>query len=34
LRKDQKFKNSRQLINQMNKDVILAKKGLNTKLVL
>ena len=34
LRKDQKFKNSRQLIGQMNKDVILAKKGLNTKLVL
>lgn len=34
LRKDQKFKNSRQLISQMNKDVILAKKGLNTKLVL
>ena len=34
LRKDQKFKNSRQLISQMNKDVILAKKGLNIKLVL
>ena len=34
LRKDQKFKNSQQLIKQMNKDVISAKKGLKTKLVL
>jgi riboflavin kinase/FMN adenylyltransferase len=34
LRKDQKFKNSELLINQMNKDVISAKKGLKTKLVL
>ena len=34
IRKDQKFKNPAQLINKMNKDVILAKKGLKTKLVL
>ena len=34
LRKDQKFKNSQQLIKQMNKDVISAKKGLKTQLVL
>tara|TARA_Y100000590_G_scaffold407770_1_gene498370 strand:- start:6574 stop:7512 length:939 start_codon:yes stop_codon:yes gene_type:complete len=34
LRKDQKFKNSTKLISQMNKDVILAKKGLKAKLVL
>ena len=34
LRRDQKFKNRTQLIRQMNKDVILAKKGLKTKLVL
>ena len=34
LRKDQKFKNSEHLIRQMNKDVISAKKGLKTKLVL
>ena len=34
LRRDQKFKNSQQLIRQMNKDVIFAKKGLKTKLVL
>ena len=34
LRRDRKFKNSVQLIRQMNKDVILAKKGLKTKLVL
>jgi len=34
LRKDQKFKNPIQLIRQMNKDVILAKKGLKTKLAL
>ena len=34
LRKDKKFKNSSQLINQMNKDVISAKKGLKEKLVL
>ena len=33
LRGDQKFKNSEQLIKQMNKDVISAKKGLKTKLV-
>jgi riboflavin kinase / FMN adenylyltransferase len=33
LRGDQKFKNSNQLIKQMNKDVIFAKKGLKTKLV-
>ena len=34
LRKDRKFDNSSQLIRQMNKDVIFAKKGLKTKLVL
>ena len=34
IRGDQKFKNSAELISQMNKDVILAKKGLKTKLVL
>ena len=34
LRKDIKFNNSAQLIRQMNKDVISAKKGLKTKLVL
>ena len=34
IRKDKKFKNSAELVRQMNKDVILAKKGLNTKLVL
>ena len=34
LRGDRKFKNPAQLIRQMNKDVILAKKGLKTKLVL
>ena len=34
IRKDQKFKNSARLIRQMNKDVIFAKKGLKTKLVL
>jgi riboflavin kinase / FMN adenylyltransferase len=34
LRGDQKFKDSEDLIKQMNKDVILAKKGLKTKIVL
>jgi len=34
LRADKKFKNPSQLIKQMNKDVIFAKKGLKTKLVL
>ena len=34
LRPDQKFKNPAQLIRQMNKDVIFAKKGLKTRLVL
>ena len=34
LRGDRKFKNSAQLIKQMKKDVIFAKKGLKTKLVL
>ena len=34
LRRDRKFKNPTQLIRQMNKDVIFAKKGLKTKLVL
>ena len=34
LRGDRKFKNPDQLIRQMNKDVIFAKKGLKTKLVL
>ena len=34
LRKDQKFRHSKQLIEQMNKDVIFAKKGLKKKLIL
>ena len=34
LRKDVKFDNSVQLVKQMNKDVISAKKGLKTKLVI
>ena len=34
IRGDQKFKDSKELIKQMNNDVILAKKGLKTKLVL
>jgi len=34
LRKDKKFGNSVQLIRQMNKDVIFAKKSLKTKMVL
>ena len=34
IRGEQKFKNSLNLIRQMNKDVIFAKKGLKTKLVL
>ena len=34
IRKDQKFKNSEKLIKQMNKDVIIAKKGLKAKRVL
>ena len=34
IRKDQKFDSSEKLIKQMNKDVIFAKKGLKTKLVL
>ena len=34
IRGEQKFKNSASLIKQMNKDVILAKKSLKTKLVL
>ena len=34
IRKDEKFKNSEQLIRQMNKDIIFAKKGLKIKLVL
>jgi len=34
LRKDKKFVNSKELIKQMNKDVIFAKKGLKTQLVL
>ena len=34
LREDRKFKNPAQLISQMNKDVIFAKKGLKTKLEL
>ena len=33
IRIDRKFRNKNQLIKQMNKDVILAKKGLKTKLV-
>ena len=34
IRGDRKFKNSAKLIRQMNKDVIFAKKGLKTKLIL
>ena len=34
LRRDRKFKNPAQLIKQMNKDVIFAKKGLKAKLAL
>ena len=34
IRADQKFRNSAQLIKQMNKDVIFVKKGLKRKLVL
>ena len=34
IRTDQKFKNSAELIKQMNKDVIFVKKGLKEKLVL
>jgi len=34
IRRDKKFKNSLRLIKQMNKDVILAKKGLKGKLVI
>ena len=34
LRNDKKFANSSELIKQMNKDVILAKKGLKTKLII
>ena len=34
IRRDQKFKNSRKLIDQMNKDVISAKKELKAKLIL
>jgi len=34
IRKDQKFNSSEKLIRQMNKDVIFAKKGLKTKLML
>ena len=34
IRKDKKFENSGRLVTQMNKDVIFAKKGLKTKLVL
>ena len=34
LREDRKFKNASQLIKQMNKDVIFAKKSLKEKLVL
>ena len=34
IRKDKKFKNSKELIKQMNKDVVSAKKGLKTKLVI
>ena len=34
IRRDRKFEGSKELISQMNKDVILAKKGLKTKLVL
>ena len=34
IRPDKKFRNSSRLIKQMNKDVILAKKGLKGKLVI
>ena len=34
IREDKKFKDSATLISQMKKDVIFAKKGLKTKLVL
>ena len=34
IRGDKKFRNSTELINQMNKDVIFAKKGLKAELVL
>ena len=34
IREDKKFKNQYELIKQMNKDVIFAKKGLKAKLVL
>ena len=34
IREDKKFNNQEELINQMNKDVIFAKKGLKTKLIL
>ena len=34
IREDRKFSNSATLIRQMNKDVISAKKGLKTKLVI
>ena len=34
LRKDKKFKNSEKLVEQMNKDLIYAKKGLKRKLIL
>jgi len=34
IRGDKKFKNSAKLVRQMNKDVILAKKGLKAKLTL
>ena len=33
IRRDKKFKNSEELVKQMNKDVISAKKGLNTQLI-
>ena len=34
IRGDKKFRNQGELINQMNKDVILVKKGLKANLVL
>ena len=34
IRRDQKFKNLSSLVKQMNKDVIIAKKRLKTKLAL
>jgi len=34
VRNDRKFRNSNELIKQMNKDVIIAKKGLKTKLII